>query len=119
MNKIILLILTGFSFWLAPLAAQDASPAQVREISVTNNGFLFIPKEISVKKGDTVRITYTNAGGFHDLVIDEFNVGTKQIPKGKSETFEFKADRTGEFEFYCSVGNHRKMGMFGKLIISE
>ena len=72
---------------------------------------------MKVKIGDTVRVNFRNAGAMpHDFVIDEFNVRTKQIPVGE-ETIEFVADKTGSFEFYCSVGNHRELGMKGTLMI--
>jgi nitrite reductase (NO-forming) len=70
-----------------------------------------------VKKGDTVKITFTNNNGTHDLLIDEFKVNTGRIPAGESKTVEFVADKTGTFEYYCSVGQHRKMGMKGNLIV--
>ena len=30
-------------------------------------------------------------------------------------TAEFTADKVGSFEYYCSVGSHRSMGMKGVL----
>ena len=74
-------------------------------------------KEIRVKLGSTVQINFTNTEGFHDLVIDEFNAATKQIPVNQSETITFVADKVGTFEYYCSVGKHRANGMWGKLIV--
>jgi plastocyanin len=91
--------------------------ATVKEIAVTGANFSFSPAEMRVKLGDTVRITFTNAEGFHDLVIDEFGVATKQLKAGGVETVEFVASKTGTFESYCSVGSHRAMGMVGKLIV--
>lgn len=97
-----------------------ASPsAAVKEITVTSTGMAFNPKTLSVKKGDRVKVTYTNGGGTHDLRIDGYNVGTKVISGGQSETFEFVADKAGTFEYYCSVGNHRQMGMKGTLTVTE
>jgi plastocyanin len=122
MKKILVIALFGAA--LLPLAAQDVVDLTgegpgVKEISVTNKGFDYIPGEIRVKKGDTIRLTFTNGGGFHDWVIDEFDAATRQIPGGRSETIEFVADRSGSFEFYCSVGNHRAMGMWGKFIVVD
>lgn len=79
--------------------------------------FSFSQREIRVKKGDTVKIQLTNKEGFHDWVIDEFKARTKQLQAGQSETIEFIADKTGTFEYYCSVGQHRAQGMVGKLIV--
>jgi plastocyanin len=89
----------------------------VKTFDITAKPFEFSVKEIKVKKGDRVRINFTNVQGFHDLVIDEFKVRTKQLTAGNSETIEFTADKVGTFEYYCSVANHRQMGMVGKLIV--
>jgi len=89
----------------------------VKTFDVSSKPFEFSIKEIRVKKGDRVRINLTNTEGFHDWVVDEFNARTKQITAGKSDSVEFVADKTGTFEYYCSVGNHRQMGMVGKLIV--
>jgi plastocyanin len=90
---------------------------EAKTFTFTNQGFAFNPNEIRVKKGDKVKVTYTSQGGTHDWVVDEFNARTKVLAAGASETIEFTVDKTGTFEFYCSVGNHRAMGMKGKLIV--
>ncbi len=88
------------------------------EIKVTGKNFAFDPKEIRVKKGEKVTIVFTSEGGImHDFVVDELNVATKQLTAGQSETVEFTPTQAGTFEFYCSVGNHRAMGMVGNLIV--
>lgn len=89
----------------------------VKTFNVSGKSFSFTPSEIRVKKGDKVKIVFTNSGGFHDWVIDEFNAQTKQIGSGQTDTVEFVADKVGTFEYYCSVGNHRQMGMKGNLIV--
>ncbi len=91
----------------------------VKEFEFTNEGFKFSPNTFTVKKGDRVKVTYTNGGGTHDFRIDGYNVGTKVLQKDVSESFEFVADKAGSFEFYCSVGNHRAMGMKGTLTVTE
>jgi nitrosocyanin len=89
----------------------------VKEFTVTGANFSFDPTTITVNKGDTVKVTFKNAEGMHDFVIDEFNVRTKVIRGGSEETVQFIADKTGSFEYYCSVGTHRQMGMKGTLIV--
>lgn len=80
---------------------------------VVGGMFYFVPNDITVKKGDTVKINFINAGGFHDFVLDEFDVKTAQINGGETASVEFVADKVGIFEFYCSVGSHRQMGQKG------
>jgi plastocyanin len=94
-----------------------ASDLAVKEFDLSAKSFEFSQTEIKVKKGDTVKLTLMVTEGLHDWVVDEFNAKTKQLRRGESESIVFVADKTGTFEYYCSVGTHRKMGMMGKLIV--
>ncbi|PIR96730.1 MAG: hypothetical protein COT91_05100 [Candidatus Doudnabacteria bacterium CG10_big_fil_rev_8_21_14_0_10_41_10] len=96
---------------------QNESGSEIKEFAVTGIPFEFSLSEIRVNKGDTVRIAFTNGQGTHDWVIDEFNARTNILQTEQTETIEFVADQTGEFEYYCSVGNHRQLGMKGILIV--
>lgn len=87
-------------------------------IEMIGQNFTFAPVAINVKKGDKVTVNFKSVGGFHDFVIDEFNVKTETIGSGKTATVSFTADKAGTFEFYCSVGNHRAMGMKGTLTVT-
>jgi nitrosocyanin len=89
--------------------------SEVKEFTVTGKNFSFSPSLITVKKGDKVKITFQNSEGFHDFVIDEFGAATKQTKAPTTEVIEFTADKVGSFEYYCSVGTHRAMGMKGVL----
>lgn len=89
------------------------------KIVVEGKNFSFSPNKITVKKGQPVTIVFKNAGGIHDFTLDEFNAKTKQIKTGESEEVTFTPDKAGSFEFYCSVGNHRAMGMVGTLTVEE
>lgn len=99
------------------VVVDDDMTGEVKEFRVVGTNFAFSEKEITVNKGDTVRIVFVNEEGFHDWVLDEFDAATSQIQAGNQETIEFVADQSGEFEYYCSVGQHRAMGMVGKLIV--
>ena len=87
------------------------------EVTIEGNSFKFTPNVIKAKKEDTVRLIFKSTGAIHNLVIDEFGVETNKIGDGEEEEAEFVVDKTGTFEFYCSVGNHREVGMVGKLIV--
>ncbi len=97
----------------------SADAMGVKEVVVQGKNFSFTPAEIKVKKGDKVKITFKNTGGFHNFMLD-YNgktIGTKTIKADESDSFEFTADTVGSFDYYCSVGNHRQMGMAGKLVV--
>ncbi len=94
------------------MKAESATKSFVLE----TGSFYFTPDKISVKKGDTVKLTVTNKGGMHKFVIDEFQVKTL-LPTGKPTEITFVADKVGTFEFYCAIGQHRVMGQKGTLVI--
>lgn len=99
-----------------PGAAMEAG--EVKEFTVDSFEMGFSLKTITVKKGDTVKITLTNSGKYtHDWVVDEFSARTKVIKNGETDSITFVADKTGSFEYYCSVMTHRQQGMVGKLIV--
>lgn len=104
-----------------PTGSENTSPTSAEEVGQTfnieSNNFSFSVKEIKVKQGEKVTVILKNSEGFHDFVLDEFNVKTEVLQTGKSETVSFTADKKGTYEYYCSVGNHRAQGMVGKLIV--
>ena len=89
----------------------------VKEFIVKGSNYKFESATLNVKKGDRVKIILDNVEGFHDFKIDEFGVATKKINGGETDSIEFVADKVGTFEYYCSVGQHRSMGMVGKLTV--
>lgn len=101
----------------APSSESTSSAAPAREIIVTGSPFKFDPATIKVKNGETIKIVFKNAKGMHDFTINELNVKTPVIQAGQDSTVEFTASKTGSFEYYCSVGNHRDQGMKGTLIV--
>lgn len=89
----------------------------VKKFNITAKNFEFSQKEIRVKKGEKVSINFESTGGLHDWVNDEFKAHTEQVRPGTKTSATFVADKVGTFEFYCSVGEHRAMGMKGNLIV--
>ena len=80
-SKIAFIALAALVIAATPLLAQEVvdltdSDASVKEITVTNDGFDYMPREIRVNVGDRIRLTYENGGGFHDWVLDEFDAAT-------------------------------------------
>lgn len=97
--------------------SEDKADSKVKIVNVTGSNFQFSPKTITVNKGDTVRIVFSSENGFHAFVLDQFGVKTKTLNTGGTDIAEFVADQAGTFEYYCSVGSHRAMGMVGNLIV--
>src|SRR3989344_1497102 len=95
----------------------DNAAAEVSEFSIVAKNWEFDPAEITVNKGDTVRLLITSVDVDHGFAIPEFGVSEKLSP-GEEVTVEFVADKTGEFTFFCNVfcgSGHQEMR--GRLIV--
>lgn len=102
------------------LAAGEASKGGSElTFHVSGGSFFYVPNMIKVKKGDKVKIVFENVGGMHNFMLDEFNVKMDPIQTGENTTVEFTADKAGSFQYYCSVGQHRKMGQQGTIVVEE
>jgi len=101
------------------LAAEQAAPATVHEITMTARDYEFDPGVITVKKGDKVRLVITATDRKHGIKIEGYDID-QVLNTGDPTTIEFTADKAGTFEFKCSVYcgmGHRKMK--GKLVVEE
>lgn len=109
--------------WYPSRATSDIRPSETpegqvdAEIDLTGTNYAFSQETIRVQQGDTVQVTLTATEGFHDWVVDAFDAATERVRDGDAASVTFVADEAGEFEYYCSVGNHRQQGMVGTLIV--
>lgn len=76
----------------------------------------FSIKEITVNKGDTVRLNINTTSGTHDFKIDELDVFA-DTPTDEVTVVEFVATEAGEFVYYCNQPGHRANGHWGTLIV--
>jgi len=103
-----------------PETTQESSSeeAEVQEITIEAEEYSFSQESITVKKGQKVKLTLVNKGRMsHDFVVERMNVTTELAGPGESVTTEFTMNDAGTYTFYCSIGNHRAMGMEGTLIV--
>lgn len=98
--------------------------AQVkRDFEVTARKYRFVisgtdTPEIRVTQDDLVRITLTSLDIPHSFTLPEYRI-QKRVEPGRSVVFDFRAEKVGRFEFYCSLTNDncREQGMAGTLIV--
>lgn len=84
---------------------------------IAASDFEYAPNLIEAEVGKTVRIKITSDGQ-HDFVIDELGIDTGLIRGETIVELTIPTEAVDEsYEFYCSVGNHRQMGMVGTLIV--
>ena len=104
------------------LRAADASagqeqPPSRREFDVTASNYRFTPNRVEVKQDELVKLTVRSTDVAYSLTIDEYRV-SKRVPAGGEVTIEFRADRTGTFNFYSSLkSDSRHEGMKGDFVV--
>lgn len=94
------------------------STVAVKEFNVTAKRFEFVPSTITVNKGDQVVLHITSIDVEHGFSLATYDI-IETLPVGVKKTIRFTADRTGEFNFFCSVfcgSGHSDMR--GKLIVN-
>lgn len=105
----------------APATVTESTPTPAQQetiINVAGTEYSFTPKSINLEAGKPVKIVYKNTGTLpHDLVITELGIRTKVIGQGKEDAITFTPDKSGNFAFFCSVGNHRQLGMEGAVSV--
>ena len=90
-----------------------SSSAESQSIDVTAMDFSFELGEDTFSAG-TYELTLTNDGeATHDIRVErdgEDVAESDSVAPGESTTVEVTLEE-GEYVFYCSIGNHRAMGM--------
>ena len=108
-----------------PITQSGATPTvsassivQIEEIIVSGDEYSFSPATITLKKGTTYRLTFKNTGKApHNYIVPDLGISTATIKGGESVTVEVTPQKTGTFGAYCSVGNHKDLGMEGKIVV--
>lgn len=111
--------LSGSVLLLVLLAARvDAHPqGATREFSITGDHYAFAPRTITVDRDDLVKITFTAQDIPHSFTIDRYRIA-KRAGSGQAVTFEFRADQSGTFDYYCNLTQDPKCkDMKGQLVV--
>jgi plastocyanin len=97
------------------LSAQDDRRREVA-LRVTDAGFE--PARIDARLNEIVAITLTAGDTPHGMSVDEYRVAKRVEPR-KPLRFEFRADTTGTFRFYCSLtgSDGRPHDEHGELVV--
>lgn len=97
---------------LSGCASRPDVPAtgETTEVTVTVDGMRFVPEVIEVPVGNELTVTFENTGTMvHDLVFAN-GASSTHISPGESHVIDvgvIGADLDG----WCSVSNHRQLGM--------
>jgi hypothetical protein len=86
----------------APQRSPTAQDDRRREVTLMIGDAGFEPARIDARLNDIVAITLTAGDTPHGLSIDAYRIA-KRVEPGKPVQFEFRADTTGTFPYYCSL----------------
>jgi cytochrome c oxidase subunit II len=113
-----LLVLALAGAWPSP-ALQAQTGTSVRTIAITAKRFEFTPKEVHLKKGETVTLALSSEDVTHGLLCRGLKVDA-DIPKGKATEVVVTPQKAGEFPAICNHfcgGGHAGMKM--KFVVEE
>lgn len=80
-----------------------------------------INPDLNVPEGAVVQINLVNGdGAIHDIAVPEFGVDSDNLSvKDASTTVVFRATKSGEFQYLCTLPGHMAAGMVGKLVVGK
>ena len=90
---------------LVSTAAQEQG--QVREFTVSGDHYAFSPSTLTVNRNDLIKITFTAQDIAHSFTVEGYRI-MKRAGAGQTVTFEFRADQSGTFPFYCNLSQDEK-----------
>jgi nitrite reductase (NO-forming) len=75
---------------------------------------------LTAAEGQVVQLTLINGeGAEHDIVFPDQQARSPRVTgKGASTTIAFRAAKSGDFTYFCSVPGHQLAGMQGQFIIT-
>ena len=75
---------------------------------------------LTAVEGQVIQLTLINGeGAEHDIVFPDQNTTSPRVTgKGASTTIAFRADKSGDFVYFCSVPGHRLAGMQGQFLVT-
>jgi nitrite reductase (NO-forming) len=75
---------------------------------------------LTAAEGQVVQLTLINGEGTeHDIVFPDQDAKSPRVNgKGASTTIVFRATKSGDFIYFCSVPGHRLAGMQGQFLVS-
>jgi heme/copper-type cytochrome/quinol oxidase subunit 2 len=90
---------------------------KVVEVNIDGDHYSFAPTRIEVQKDDLVKVTFHARDIAHSFTVDAYRIA-KRAAAGQSVVFEFRADQTGTFPFYCNLTqDDRCRQMKGEIVV--
>jgi len=99
------------------IRADAREQGKVVEITLDGDHYTFSPARIEVQKDDLVKVTFHARDIAHSFTVDAYRIA-KRAAAGQTIVFEFRADQTGTFPFYCNLSqDDRCKQMKGEVVV--
>jgi cytochrome c oxidase subunit II len=97
--KLILCLVVSHLLLISGAGLGDAQDS-AQPITIHAKRFAFQPSEITIYKGETVKLDLTSDDVAHSLVVEGLNINTP-ITKGHITEISVTPDKTGDFKGKC------------------
>ena len=94
-------VLTLLLLCAVALSRMVAGEQSTLTIAISAERFSFSPNEITVKKGEEVKLVIKSKDVSHGLVIQDLGVRT-EVKKGQASEVKFTAESAGTYEGRCA-----------------
>lgn len=102
---LVLILLGLLTLLIIPAAATaEGQSGSLREITIHARAFEYTPRQISVNRGDRVRLTLIADDVSHGLILETYDLTLEAEPRqDPPPSVEFVADQVGMFHFRCTI----------------
>jgi len=104
----------------APTTAPAAPTPEPADLSVTEREYSLSPSRLRVPKPGTFKVAIRNTGAIpHALEVEgpRGEVRTGAIGPGQTAQLQLELRKPGRYVWYCPIGDHRKRGMRGAVVV--
>ena len=101
---------------------QTKSPSVVKTVAIGEKEFSLAPSSVSLTRTGTYIFKVTNNGSTtHALEIEGNGVEeeTDNISPGGSATLKVALNKSGDYEMYCPIDDHKNKGMKGTITLGS
>lgn len=99
------------------LATGREQGGRSRQVAVSATMCGYDPTHVEVNRGDLITVLFHANDVAHSFVIDDYRIA-KRAQAGQTVTFEFLAERAGQFSYYCNIEHqHTCTPSWGLLVV--
>lgn len=100
------------------IPAAPGIDSKLRTFNISGDNNKFIPSQIIANVDDIVHINFMAVDQDYSVYFPSYHTG-QIVKKGETKVFEFQANKSGKFLYYCPLCGGPETGPVGDVIIVE